>query len=119
MITRTPLVISHQAYPSSPGHVSIVSELKKMVTRFSSNICCSRAVQSHVPGRSVVIPNSYRAEVFKEYNDVIKDLDIVFVGRLVSVKGIPIWSRQWATSAKRASDRVCQSWVTAQNARPL
>jgi glycogen synthase len=88
MITRTPLVISHQICPGSPGHFSIVSELKKIVTRFSSNICCSRAVQSHVLGRSVVIPNSYRAEIFKEYNDVIKDLDIVFVGRLDSIKGV-------------------------------
>jgi glycogen(starch) synthase len=88
MIAWTPLVISHQTYPGLPGHFSMVSEFKKTVTRFSSNICCSRAVQSRILGRSVVIPNSYRAETFKEYNDVIKDLDIVFVGRLVSDKGI-------------------------------
>jgi glycosyltransferase involved in cell wall biosynthesis len=36
----------------------------------------------------VVIPNTYRAEIFKEYSDVIRDLDIVFVGRLVSDKGV-------------------------------
>ena len=35
-----------------------------------------------------MIPNTYRAEIFKEYGDVIKDLEIVFVGRLVSVKGV-------------------------------
>jgi glycogen(starch) synthase len=39
-------------------------------------------------GRSVVIPNSYRIETFKEYSDVTRDLDIVFVGRLVSDKGV-------------------------------
>jgi glycogen(starch) synthase len=66
MIAWTPLVISHQALPSSPDGFSMLGELKKTVTRFSGNICCSRAVQSHIPGWSVVIPNSYRAEIFKE-----------------------------------------------------
>jgi glycogen synthase len=88
MIARTPLVVSHQGTYDSPGRFSIVSEFKKTVTRFSGNICCSRAVQSRIPGRSVVIPNCYRAEIFKDYVDVIKDLDIVFVGRLVSDKGV-------------------------------
>jgi glycosyltransferase involved in cell wall biosynthesis len=88
MVAGTPLVISHQDAYDSSGRFSIVPEFKKAVTRFSNNICCSQAVQSHLPGRSVVIPNTYRAEIFKEYNDVIKDLDIVFVGRLVSDKGV-------------------------------
>src|SRR5207249_1970414 len=84
IVTRTPLVVSHQGTYDSPG---IVPKLKKIVTRFSHNICCSQAVQSCIPGRSVVIPNAYRIEFFKEYSDVTRDLDIVFVGRLVSDKG--------------------------------
>src|SRR6516164_2014983 len=88
MIARTPVVISHQGTCDSPGGFSILSELKKTVARFSNNICCSQAVQLRIPGRSVVIPNTYRSDVFKEYSDVIKDLDIVFVGRLVSDKGV-------------------------------
>jgi glycogen(starch) synthase len=88
MIAGTPLVVSHQGTYDSHGHFDIVSKFKRTVTRFSSNICCSRAVQSHIPGRSVVIPNTYRTEIFKEYNDVTRDLDVVFVGRLVSDKGI-------------------------------
>ena len=85
IVTRTPLVISHHGTYDSPG---IVPKLKKIVTRFSRNICCSQAVQSGVPGRSAVIPNSYRIEIFKEHCDVTRDLDIVFVGRLVSDKGV-------------------------------
>jgi glycosyltransferase involved in cell wall biosynthesis len=87
IVACTPLVISHQGTYDLPKF-SIVSELKKAVSQFSKNICCSQAVQSKIPGRSVVIPNSYRAEIFKEYRDVSKDLDIVFVGRLVSDKGV-------------------------------
>jgi glycogen(starch) synthase len=84
IVTRTPLVVHHGTC-DSPG---IVPKLKRLVTRFSHNISCSQAVQAHIPGRSVVIPNTYRSNVFKEYSDVIKDLDIVFVGRLVSDKGV-------------------------------
>jgi glycosyltransferase involved in cell wall biosynthesis len=89
MIARTPVVVSHQGTYGSPDRFSgIRAEMKKNVTRFSHNICCSQAVQSHIPGRSVVIPNAYRGDIFKEYSDVIKDLDIVVVGRLVSDKGV-------------------------------
>jgi glycogen(starch) synthase len=88
IIAGAPFVISHQTTYNSTGRFTIVPEFKKTVTRFSNNICCSQAVQSHIPGRSVVIPNTYRAEVFKEYGDVSRDLDIVFVGRIVSDKGI-------------------------------
>src|SRR5205807_6318628 len=35
-----------------------------------------------------VLPNTYRNGVFKEFRDVIKDLDLVFVGRLVLDKGV-------------------------------
>jgi glycogen synthase len=87
-IARTPLVISHQGTYGCPGRFSIVPELKKGVTRFTENICCSQAVQAFIPGRSIVIPNTYRNDIFKEYADVSRDCDIVFVGRLVSDKGV-------------------------------
>jgi glycogen synthase len=90
MMAGTPLVISHHGTYSSPGGFSgIVTEVKKNVTRFSNNVCVSQAVQARIPGRSVVIPNAYRAEIFRNYDDVTRDLDIVFVGRLVSEKGVP------------------------------
>jgi len=87
-VAGTPLVISHQAPYGSPGRFAIIPQLKKGVTRFSENICCSQAVQAHIPGRSIVIPNTYRNDIFKEYADVSRDCDIVFVGRLVSDKGV-------------------------------
>jgi glycogen(starch) synthase len=89
MIAGTPLVMSHHGTYGSLDRFSIVPEIKKAVTHFSNNICCSKAVQSHIPGESVVVPNTYRSDVFREYSDVSRDLDIVFVGRLVSDKGVP------------------------------
>ena len=66
----------------------VASNVKRLITRAATNICCSHAVQSKIPGKSVVVSNAYRSELFKEYDDVIQDLDIVFVGRLVSDKGV-------------------------------
>jgi glycosyltransferase involved in cell wall biosynthesis len=89
LLAGCPLVISHHGTYGSLERFSFVPELKKTVTRFSNNICCSEAVKSHIPGDSIVIPNTYRSDVFREYSDVSKDLDIVFLGRLVSDKGVP------------------------------
>jgi glycogen synthase len=85
---RRPYVISHQIVHESFGCFVVGVALKKIVTRFSNNISCSRNVRSRIGGRSVVIPNTYRSEIFKEFPEIIKDLDIVFVGRLVSEKGV-------------------------------
>jgi glycogen synthase len=87
ILAGRPLVISHHGTYGSINRFSILPELKKTVTRFSNNICCSEAVKSYLPGHSIVIPNTYRSDVFREYGDVSRDLDIVFVGRLVSDKG--------------------------------
>src|SRR5437763_713633 len=61
MIAGPPLVISHHGTYGLLGRFNgVVPELKMNVTRFSHNICCSKAVQAHIPGRSIVIPNTYR-----------------------------------------------------------
>ena len=84
LVAQRPVVLSHHCVYDS----SFVSCLKRMVARAGTNICCSYAVQSKIPGKSTVIPNPYRSELFKKYDDVVRDLDIVFVGRLVSDKGV-------------------------------
>jgi glycosyltransferase involved in cell wall biosynthesis len=88
LIANRPFVVSHHGLYNSTSRISIVPKLKNVTTRFTNNICCSDAVRSGIPGPSVVIPNSYRSEIFKEYGDVSRDLDILFAGRLVSDKGV-------------------------------
>ena len=85
---RKPYVISHQTVSYSPSRFDVSVAIKKAVTRFSNNISCSLSVQSRIGGRSIVIPNTYRSEIFKEYREITKDLDVVFVGRLVPEKGL-------------------------------
>jgi glycosyltransferase involved in cell wall biosynthesis len=95
LIAGRPLVINHQGVYGSTA--------KNIVTLFSKNICCSKAVQSVILGASVVIPNTYRDNIFKEYADVNRNLDIVFVGRLVSDKGVADLIESFHHLAKRGS----------------
>src|SRR5262249_20596281 len=86
IVARKPYVISHQNVPDSPDDSA--APIKKAITFFSNNISCSRSVQSRILGHSIVIPNTYQSDIFKEFSGITKDLDIVFVGRLVPDKGL-------------------------------
>jgi hypothetical protein len=80
VVGRRLSVISHQTVYNSPAPFDAAVALKKAVTRFSNNMSCSQSVQSRIGGRSIVIPNTYRNEIFKEFPEIARDLDIVCVG---------------------------------------
>ncbi|MFM5891440.1 MAG: glycosyltransferase, partial [Dolichospermum sp.] len=61
--------------------------LKQFVTYFVTNISVSQAVANHISGYSVVIPNSYREDIFYEIPEIHRNQELVFLGRLVSDKG--------------------------------
>jgi glycosyltransferase involved in cell wall biosynthesis len=88
IIRKKPYVISHQTVHATPRRFSLEVQIKRAITSISTNVSCSHSVQTRIGGPSTVIPNTYRSEIFKEYGDVHKDLDVVFVGRLVSDKGV-------------------------------
>jgi glycogen(starch) synthase len=63
--------------------------LKNLLTYFTHNIFCSEGVKRKIPGQGIVIPNAF-APTFRLRADIIRDRDIVFLGRLVSDKGCGI-----------------------------
>ena len=66
---------------------STSGSVKQLLTHFSHNICVSKYVQKTIPGKSVVIPNFYNP-VFDDFSASEKTEHTVFVGRLVSDKGV-------------------------------
>jgi glycogen synthase len=89
LLVYRPLVITHQTwYRRVDGSNSWQDYLKKFVTRFATNISCSQAISATIPGMSTVIPNSYREDIFCEYPTISRNQDLVFLGRLVSDKGV-------------------------------
>src|SRR5215470_15929495 len=58
IVAPRPFAISHQTVYDSSGF-NMPASIKRFVTRFSNNIAISRSVQSRIPGRSTIIPNTY------------------------------------------------------------
>lgn len=63
---------------------------KHLVTLFSTNISVSHAVAASLPGKSHVVANPYRDDIFFRAPSIQKDCDLIFVGRIVSDKGIDV-----------------------------
>jgi glycogen synthase len=86
-----PLVITHQTwYRRNNGTESWQDYLKKLVTHFATNISISQAIAKELPVKSTIIPNSYREDMFYEMPEIQRDRELVFLGRLVSDKGVNI-----------------------------
>lgn len=81
-------VVSHQSTNHPIGKsVSFLGRVKLFVSRFAFNISCSEYVGSLLPKKGIVIPNFYDEHRFKKVDSIVKDQDLVFLGRLVSDKG--------------------------------
>lgn len=88
-LVHRPLVITHHTwYRRNDGKVSWQDHLKKLVTRFATNISISQAIAKELPTTSTIIPNSYREDIFCEMPEVPRSRELVFLGRLVSDKGV-------------------------------
>lgn len=91
LISRRPLAISHNGWYSRPdGRIGWQDHLKQWVSRFSHNISVSRAVADNLSSKSTVIPNAYRDDLFQLMQEVARNKQLVFLGRLVSDKGADI-----------------------------
>lgn len=90
LVVNRPLVIGLQTWIRKPdGNRSIVQYFKLAVLRFSSQvIACSKAIRDDSYKSAMVIGNPYNNQVFYTNNDTKIHNSIVFLGRLVSDKGV-------------------------------
>lgn len=88
LIVPKPLVITHQTWYCRPDNsLGWENYLKYFLTRFATNIPASHALAEKIPAPSTVIPNSYREDIFYEMPEILRNKELVFLGRLVSDKG--------------------------------
>ncbi|MDA0208793.1 glycosyltransferase family 4 protein [Desertifilum tharense] len=88
---RKPLVLTHQSwYQRLDGRQGWQDRLKLSVTRRAINISASQSIASHLPVSSAVIPNPYREDIFYEMPEIPRNRELVFLGRLVSDKGVDL-----------------------------
>lgn len=88
LVTRKPFIVTHQGwYARSDSSIGWQDHLKYFATRFATNVCASEAIKEHISASSVVIPNTYRDDLFREIPEISRTKCLAFLGRLVSDKG--------------------------------
>jgi len=88
---RRPWVIAHQTWMSPVGgKQTMAARLKHWLVRFATNVSISPPIAAALGVASVTVGNPYREEVFRKMDEVKRERDLVFLGRLVSDKGVDI-----------------------------
>lgn len=92
LLVRRPWVVSHHSwYCRTDGRIAWPDRLKRgLLRRAAASIAVSRAVADDLAVPSVVIPNPYRDQLFREIPGLPRDRELLFVGRLVSDKGVDV-----------------------------
>jgi glycosyltransferase involved in cell wall biosynthesis len=90
-LLRRPWVVAHHSWLTGvDGSVGWVERFKRWVLRRASCISVSQAVADHVDAPSVVIGPPYNDVLFWRDPAIPRQHDLLFVGRLVSSKGLNI-----------------------------
>lgn len=89
---RRPIVVSLQTWLQRvDGRIGLEQKVKFWwLKRAKYVVACSNAIKDRNFKRSIVIHNSYDNTLFRILPEITKTKDFVFVGRLVSDKGIDI-----------------------------
>jgi glycogen synthase len=91
LLIRRPWVIAHHTWISGvDGKVRLRDRGKLLLLRLARNIAVSQAIADHLTVPSVIIGNPYREDIFFRDPSVPRDRDLIFIGRLVSDKGVDL-----------------------------
>jgi glycosyltransferase involved in cell wall biosynthesis len=91
LFVRRPLFITHQTWIVNPqDRVDWSARLKLFALRFGRSIAISHAIAQQLPIPAVVIGNPYDNDIFTNLRSVDRERDLIYVGRLVSDKGVDL-----------------------------
>jgi len=88
LLLQKPTLVVHQTWlQSAGGKLTWNNRIKRALLPRVTNVAISKAVADGISGHSFVIGNPYDDTVFQLLPNVVRDRELVFVGRLVSDKG--------------------------------
>ena len=84
-----PWVIAHHTWLGRfKGDHDLKGALKRVLLKHGANATISHAVASDIPVPSTIVGNPYSSGVFLARPEITRDQELVYLGRLVSDKGI-------------------------------
>ncbi len=91
LLVQRPFVVAHQTWlETTTGKSSLSTVVKRFALQRATNIAISSAIAGRLDCATTIIGNPFRDDVFAVYDGYTRDLDLIFVGRLVSDKGVDI-----------------------------
>jgi glycogen synthase len=97
LVTPRPWVVAHHTWIARvDGSIGWRDRLKQFVARNARNISINRALSDHISAPTTIIGNPYRDALFKTDPNAVRDMELVFLGRLVWDKGVDLLLRAMA-----------------------
>lgn len=87
LFLRRPWVVAHHTWIA---HRGLAARIKRLVIRRAQNIAVSQAIAADLGVRGVTIPNPYADNLFRRIEGLPRERELIFVGRLVSDKGLDV-----------------------------
>lgn len=91
LLVRRPWIVTHQTWIARLDQtLGWQDKLKRFLLRFAANVSISGAIARSLPVASEIIANPYRDDIFHAVPGIARDKELVFLGRLVSDKGVDL-----------------------------
>lgn len=91
LLLRKRVIVVHQTWLRSvTGGVGWTNRLKRALLPQVTNVAISQAIRDEIKVSARVIGNPYDDRVFRLIPDVVREKTLVFLGRLVSDKGVDL-----------------------------
>lgn len=97
-----PMVVTHHRWQErNDGSVTLLQRLKLFLCRFGLNITVNCAIAADLPMPAIPIHNPVHSTVEMGAGFASRPLDLIYAGRLVSEKGLPVMLNAIARLRKR------------------
>jgi glycosyltransferase involved in cell wall biosynthesis len=94
LLMQKRVIVVHQTWLRKvDGGIGWNNRVKRALLRFVTNIAISEAIGDHISVPARIIHNPYDDGVFRLHPEIARDKELVFVGRLVSDKGVDVLLR--------------------------
>jgi glycogen(starch) synthase len=91
LFIRKPWVIAHHTWLAEfPKGRNWKARLKRVLLRYGTNATISKPVACDLPLPSTIVGNPYAPDIFKLRPEIPRERELVYLGRLVSDKGIDL-----------------------------